>query len=246
MAKITYLDNCGFVVRTNDVIMIFDYYRDPAHAAEKIIRNHPELPVVFFVSNSHKDHFNKEIFNLAQGNKRIYVLANDVLSFTGNTEVQAVGLSAGDRIENVLGGLTIEAFNATEAGVSFLVTTREGETFFHGGDLSPKHYDVKDVRTAERMASQFTITLRRIASAVSEINVAFLEVDPRLDNFTAGAVEFVDTVKVDNFIPMHMQGNVKEVGDFRNYKVNVGVDTKFHAFHEVGQTLNINTCKAEA
>lgn len=240
MAKITYLDNCGFAVRTEDVIMVFDYYRDPTHALEKILRDHPELPVVFFVTNSHTDHFNAEIFNLGQSHKRMYVLANDVLSHVGDTEVQAVGLSAGDRIENIFGGLTVEAFDATDAGVSFLITTRNGDTVFHGGDLSPRHYNVSDTRARERMASQFTVTLRRIASAQADINLAFLEVDPRLgDDFAAGAAEFVDTLHVDNFIPMHTQGDIAMAGDFRKYPVAEDITTRFHAFREVGQTLSV-------
>ena len=114
MAKVTYLDNCGFAVKTDNILLVFDYYRDPAHALTHLLKNNPELPVVFFVSNSHPDHFNKEIFKLGQNHKHMYVLANDVLSFAGNTEVQAVGLSAGDRIEDVMGALTIEAFSATD------------------------------------------------------------------------------------------------------------------------------------
>lgn len=149
MAKVTYLDNCGFAVKTDNILLVFDYYRDPAHALTHLLKNNPELPVVFFVSNSHPDHFNKEIFKLGQNHKHMYVLANDVFSFAGNTEVQAVGLSAGDRIEDVMGALTIEAFSATDAGISFLITTADGETIFYGGDLSPRHYDVKDAREAQ-------------------------------------------------------------------------------------------------
>ena len=240
MAKITYLDNCGFVVRAADVIIVFDYYRDPAHALDHIIRNHPELPVVFFVSSSRKGHFNPEIFNLAQDNKRLYVLANDVLSHVGDTEVAAVGLSAGDRVEDITGGLTVEAFEASEAGISFLVTTSCGAVLFHGGDLSPRHYDVTDTRKAERMASQFTITVHRIAAAYADINLAFLEVDPRLGkDFAKGAAEFVDTLHVDNFIPMHMEGMTAQAGDFRNYPVDADTTTHFHCFQEVGQTLSV-------
>ena len=239
MAKVTYLDNCGFAVKTDNILLVFDYYRDPAHALTHLLKNNPELPVVFFVSNSHPDHFNKEIFKLGQNHKHMYVLANDVLSFAGNTEVQAVGLSAGDRIEDVMGALTIEAFSATDAGISFLITTADGETIFYGGDLSPRHYDVKDAREAQRMASQFTIATRRIAAAVPEVNLAFKEVDPRLgDDFAAGAAEFVSTVRVDNFIPMHTQGH-SAATDFRNYPVPADCATRFHAFAEVGQTLSI-------
>lgn len=103
------------------------------------------------------------------------------------------------------------------------------------------------------MASQFTIATRRIAAAVPEVNLAFMEVDPRLgDDFAAGAAEFVSTVRVDNFIPMHTQGHSAATDfrnypvpadcattDFRNYPVLADCATRFHAFAEVGQTLSI-------
>lgn len=49
--KITYLDKSGYVVTTHEAILVFDYYTDPEKALEKLMKNHPELPVIFFVSS---------------------------------------------------------------------------------------------------------------------------------------------------------------------------------------------------
>ncbi len=64
MTEITYLDHSGFVVTLPDVIMVFDYYRDPAHALHKILEKKAELPVIFFVSHHHHDHYNTGIFEI--------------------------------------------------------------------------------------------------------------------------------------------------------------------------------------
>ena len=80
MTEITYLDHSGFVVTLPDVIMVFDYYRDPAHALHKILEKKAELPVIFFVSHHHHDHYNTGIFEIAQNHERTYVLSNDILA----------------------------------------------------------------------------------------------------------------------------------------------------------------------
>lgn len=48
--KITLLDKSGYVVTTNSALLVFDYYNDPEKALEKLMRNHPSLPVIFLVS----------------------------------------------------------------------------------------------------------------------------------------------------------------------------------------------------
>lgn len=45
--KVTYLDNSGFVITLKDAILVFDYYRDPSHALNKILGDKPDAPVVF-------------------------------------------------------------------------------------------------------------------------------------------------------------------------------------------------------
>ncbi|MDE7143451.1 MAG: hypothetical protein K2N76_01490 [Muribaculaceae bacterium] len=74
MLKITYLDHSGFAVTTNDAILVFDLFRDPSHALHKLMKEHPGLPVTFFVTHRHSDHFTPEIFNIAQDRQRTYVI----------------------------------------------------------------------------------------------------------------------------------------------------------------------------
>ena len=47
MTKVTYLDHSGFAVQMPDVVLVFDYYRDPSHALQKILEANPQIPVVF-------------------------------------------------------------------------------------------------------------------------------------------------------------------------------------------------------
>lgn len=242
MAKVTYLDNAGFIVKTDNVFYVFDYYRDPAHRLVKELENNPELPVIFFASSPHTSHYNDKIFNLAQNHKRVYVFANQVVSRIGDTETNVATLTAGDKIEDVEGtGTTVEAFSSTEAGVSFVVTTKEGKKILFGGDLSPYHLDEGSDKKAEKaMEDKFKTTVNRIAEVYPEIDLAFLSVDPTATaDYAEGVRYLVEKIDVKNFVPMHYHGKVNEACDFRTYNIPDTVTTRFHGFRTVGQELTI-------
>lgn len=242
MAKVTYLDNAGFIVKTENVFLVFDYYRDPAHKLVKELHNNPELPVIFFASSPHTSHYNVDIFNLAQNHKRVYIAAGQVVSRIGDTEENTATLTAGDKIENVLNtGVTVEAFASTESGVSFVVTTAEGKVILHGGDLAPYHLDEDASKSKEQaMKSKFETTVKRIAAAYPEINLAFLAVDPLVGaDYADGARFLLTNANVENFVPMHYHGKVDQACDFRTYDLPETVKTHCHGFRNVGQEISI-------
>ena len=242
MAKVTYLDNAGFIVKTDNVFYVFDYYRDPAHRLVKEMEHNPDLPVVFFASSPHTSHYNDQIFNLAQNHRRVYICANQVVSRIGDTEENVATLTAGDKIEDVDGtGTTVEAFGSTEAGVSFVVKTADGKTILFGGDLSPYHLDEGDEKSkAQAMENKFKTVVDRISELYPTIDLAFLSVDPEAtEDYAEGVRYLVEKINVKNFVPMHYHGKVNEACDFRTYRIPENVTTKFHGFRNVGQELNI-------
>lgn len=242
MAKVTYLDNSGFIVKTDDAFYVFDYYRDPAHRLVKELEHNPDLPVIFFASGPHTSHYNPEIFNLAQNHKRAYVASGQVVSKIGDTEENTATLVAGDKIEDVLGtGTTVEAFGSTESGVSFVVTTKDGKVILHGGDLAPVHLDENPKKDNPRsVEAKFETVVNRIAEKYPVIDLAFIAVDPLTgSDYAKGAVYLTEKADVKNLVPMHYHGKVKEACDFRTYDVPAEVKTKFHGFQNVGQEISI-------
>ncbi len=121
--KVTYLDNSGFVITLKDAILVFDYYRDPSHALNKILGDKPDAPVVFFVSHRHPDHYNPGIYEIAQNHRRVYVMSNDVPAMKIPSTLEVQGMSVGDYVESLPGGISVRAYGSTDAGVSFLVTS---------------------------------------------------------------------------------------------------------------------------
>lgn len=245
MAKITFLDDCGFAVRTPNVLLVFDYYRDPMHYVTNVLRQEPDLPVVFFVSNKHQHHYNHQIFNMAQDHKRVYILANDVPGIS-DTEIPYAVMTGGDVIEDVLGGLTVRAYRSNEAGVAYVVTDKAGTVYFHGGDLSKAHYDENlDPRNVEKTANAYTTTIKRIAADNPHINVAFLAVDRRTgDAAMTGAAEFINTVRPEHFIAMHDHGAEARECRFTLYGMDADSTTRVHCAEEPGQSFSIKEAVA--
>lgn len=229
------------MVTTEDVIMIFDYYRDPSHSVIKNLEKHPELPVVFFVSHHHEDHYNTDIFNLGQSHERLYVMSNDIFQRHGNSKIPTAGMSAGDRLENVIGGLTVDAFDSTDAGVSFVVTAKNGARIFHAGDLNNWHWNEDSTpKEVEKATAEFEKAVRRIREKYESLDIAFFPVDPRQGkDYALGAAQFLDTIKVKDFFPMHFFGERDKACDFKAYPRHEAGDTSFHCLYVPGESIRL-------
>ena len=238
--RVTYLDHSGFAVERPEVILVFDYYKDPTKSLEKILRDNPDKPVVFFVSHHHEDHFNTSIFHLAQNHKRMYVLSDDVLGKYVKDDLDVAYLRAGDTIEDILGGITVNAFGSTDAGVSYLVTFKDGETLFHAGDLNYWHWqDESDLKEVKEAYGRFVHEMNRVMEKVKNIDIVFFPVDPRLGtDYASGARLFMENINVKNFFPMHFGTDKNAACDFEDYATD---NTDCHCLYAPGQHYDLHT-----
>lgn len=240
--KVTYLAHSGFMVTTDDVIMVFDYDKDPAHDVEKALKASPEKPIIFFVSHHHPDHYNPVIFNLAQNHNRTYILSNDVEARDTNSRLAIQGMSGGDVVEGLSGGVSVKAYKSTDEGVAFVVTTKDGKKIFHAGDLNNWHWKEESTeREVAKAESAFKTAVNRIAEEYPQLDVAFFPVDTRQGKDCAeGAAEFLDTIEVANFFPMHFDGDHEVACDFGGYPLKKKVATTFHCLYKPGQSASVN------
>jgi len=238
---ITYLSHSGFAVATADVVMVFDYCRDPADALAGVLDAAPGLPVVFFVSRAHPDHYNPDIFFLAQDRCRAYILSSDTNPRCAGPQCGILTMGAGDRADDIPGGLSVQAYGSTDAGVCFAVTTRDGKTIFHAGDLNNWHWaESNPPREVARADAEFRRALARIARGHPSLDVAFFPVDVRQGrDFAVGATEFVEAIRVTDFFPMHFDANYIVACDFGVYPFHTKADTTFHCLSEPGESVTL-------
>lgn len=240
MIKVTYLDHSGFALTTPQVIIVFDYFRDPSHALEKLLDHNKELPVIFFASHHHPDHYNPVIFNLAQNHEHVYVLSNDIVIQQLHKGVSVAAMSKGDVLENLPGDTKVKAFGSTDEGISFLVTLADGTTVFHAGDLNDWHWkDSSTEREVQKAENDFKVIVNRLKSEFPAIDVAMFPVDPRQGSgYARGATIFLKEIKVKDFFPMHFQGEHSAACDFESY-VPASADTSCHCLATPGESITL-------
>lgn len=239
MTKVTYLDHSGFAITTADSILVFDYYRDPAHALHRLLEENPSKAVTFFASHHHPDHFNPDIFEIAQNHKRTYVLSNDISARLIPSNLNVQGMSHGDVVEDLPGAKRVVAYGSTDQGVSFMVTTTDGTTIFHAGDLNLWHWkDENTPKEVVKASKAFDHVLNEIASEVPTVKIAMFPVDPRQGtDFAEGAHRFLQRVKVDYFFPMHFWGMYKEACAFP--ATTDSPSTHYECLHTPGSSVTI-------
>lgn len=191
--KVTYLYHSGFIIEMSKLILIFDYYKGN-------IKRHlnSNKDVFIFASHSHGDHYNMEIFDLAEyGDKVQYILSDDI-STKPNDNIHFIAANEELNISNI----NIRTLQSTDLGVAFCIKA-EGKTIYFAGDLNYWYWEEESNAYNSQMKKDFE-------SAISEIknehfDIAFLPLDPRLGNqYTLGFDYFVRNTKTDVLVPMHM------------------------------------------
>lgn len=129
-----FLHHSGFMVELEKVILVFDYYLDPAGHVEKKLQE-TDKAVYFFVSHVHGDHFNPAIRKF-EDRVSGYFLHRDCRLVLQNDSLLHM-MDVGDSVEE--GPLSVHMYGSTDAGGSFMLEA-EGLRIFHAGDLNWWHW----------------------------------------------------------------------------------------------------------
>lgn len=225
MARISYLSNDGFLVETRDNIIVFDPSHDPGRTIIKALERNPEKPVVFLVSC--RENFNHRIFNLGQNHRRAYILSNDIELRGADDKDPIQGMSGSDIVNDVY-GLRIQAFKCNAGGVAYVVTTAEGETYLHTGNMQPlpdiegdihrTAYKIDEMirdqrlrREDEHDRAEFETDVRRIAAEYPRVDVVFADIDRRSGRDGLDGFRFiVSAIRAEYYVPMHFRGDDKK------------------------------------
>lgn len=191
---IQYIYHSGFILKTEDKQLIFDYFKGTVNLEDK--------PTYVFSSHIHADHYNPEIFKWAkeQGNIQ-YILSNDIEGEKNlpSEKGHITFMSPYEEIQ--LDGLRIKAYGSTDEGGSFLVHC-DGLKIFHAGDLNWWHWWGEPQADREHAEKLFKSELAKIKG--ESIDIAFFPVDPRLEQYySIGAEAFIQEIKPQILIPMH-------------------------------------------
>ncbi len=239
MNRITFMAQKGYVEVTDGAILVFDYYTDPSHALHKALDRYPELPVIFFVSHYHQRHLSNSMFELAQSRKRIYVMSNDVLPQIVPGDLAVAGMSKGDIIEDLPGGVKVKAYGSTGAGVSFLVTTADGTKIFYGGTISPAPQTANAHTHHQHTAhsTDYNVLINHIASEVNKVDVAYLSADYLTEPDDAETLAtFPAKIHTADLVAMSVGGNFN---DTAKLQATMPEGTTIHCLNRPGESIDV-------
>ena len=213
---LTYIFHSGFVLETEQSILLFDYWMDPSGVMDGVLRS--EKPMYVFSSHFHEDHFTKEIFEWKKQREGItYILSKDIYKHRrANKEDADVWLAKGGSWSD--DNISVWALGSTDSGVSWIVEM-EGKRIFHAGDLNnwyakflsddnpdQERYSFEMEETFNPIAheKQFLGELKDIRKVADSFDVVMFPIDGRVGNgYTLGGRQFIERFKVGLFVPMH-------------------------------------------
>ena len=201
--RITYLGHSGFLAETKEHYLLFDYYTG------KLPVFSPEKKLTVFVSHSHQDHYNKEIFALQNGLHITYVLSGDIrrkrMEELVHRENELLSVKAHETYRLYGDQMAIETLRSTDIGVAYLVTlSEEGRTyhFYHAGDLNLWKWAEESKAYNNNMEANFRREMELIRGR--HFDAAFVPLDPRQEDFAFGGMDlFLETADADAVFPMH-------------------------------------------
>lgn len=247
-AKVRYIFHSGFAVKTYNHLLIFDYYGgtgDDKLRQENFRLISREIQdasnTIIFISHSHSDHFDNDIFRLMDQAENIqYVFSSDVK--VKNSKDNYYFIDPDEEIK--LGSLSVRTFGSTDQGVSYLVNA-DNTNIFHAGDLNwwYWYYESTPEELAEYERDYKSIIQDIIYETQNKnikIDIAFFPVDSRLKDFYYhGGEYFINKLKPGYFVPMHFGADYSITEDFALRFKDVYTSTQILTINSRGQEFFI-------
>ena len=201
---VIYLLNSGFLVRVEDVLLVFDAFDDPAKVLDQELAKDNFTHLYFFASHAHFDHFNPMIARYADKVQR-YLLSEDIRRNPGAArmpvdQISWIGLYDAWQDDRI----TVTSFSSTDEGTSFLVETN-AKRIFHAGDFNWWDWTGETDENRKLAENGFRKQMKRLAGL--SFDLAFFPVDGRLGpSMERGAKVFCAETHPQALVSMHSVG----------------------------------------
>lgn len=235
MLNITYIGHSGFLVETETVYLLFDYYTGA------IPQMDPKKKLFVFASHVHHDHYNREILSLREEFPHIcYVLSDDICQKDGDALVEDLSdqediLFVKPDEEYDLSGCRIRTLRSNDIGVAFVVCC-DGKTIYHAGDLNWWHWEGEPEQYNKGMKLSYQTEIGKLGD--EKIDAAFVPVDPRLgDQYCLGIDYFMRNTETRKVFPMHFWRKYRIFDRLSQEECTEGYRDKIMRIEREGQTF---------
>jgi len=233
--KITYLTHNCFTIEKEDKVFLFDYPSDryiKDNVKNTISRIAKNSNLFVFISHSHPDHYNPDIFELKEIAEKTYFVLSDDAPLTYGDKSELIKIVEPDE-QYGIDGLSVKTYKSNDQGVAFLIELSNIKIYY-GGDLAKWNWPEWSEDKRKSKVKIFEDALKRLKKL--HIDIAFSNMDERLESW-AGPVEFIKKVRPEYFIPMHTFGNEEWIDDL--LKENLPDDVDIFKYEKTGDTLDL-------
>lgn len=209
--KITYLNHSGFLLEWENCYWLFDYFKGVLPPLN------PKKEIIIFCSHSHEDHFNPDIFELANLYPSVTFIfsaelqgkcnANNcnILFLEDNTDI-SLELSSGEMIQ-------IHTLKSTDLGCAFVISFC-GKTIYHAGDLHWWYWEGEDPAWNEEMTISYKKEMEYLND--KKIDLVFTVLDPRQEkDYALGMNHLLAIAEVTHLFPMHFWDDFSIISQYK-------------------------------
>ena len=228
--QVIFIHHSCLLVEVDEKVLIFDYFAGDRGEnytfSGKLPTYEADTPIYFFVSHSHRDHYDMDVLRLAETYSNVhYIFSKDVRISPNFLKKHGVDPDVRRKVTFVspdkkyeVEDLTIRTFKSTDAGVAFHVSV-QGVDLFHAGDLSDWRMEGVGDLINGRMTREYRHQIRKIAAL--PIHVAFVPMDPRLgEHQFDGLSYFLEQSRAAYVFQMHMWQNYEVIHTFKKRITN--------------------------
>jgi len=194
---ITYIHHSSFLVECERCLLLFDYFEGELPSLNK------EKPLYVFASHHHGDHFSPVIFSIVHP-QITYILSSDIY----RTRVPESLLENCHFISPhetlVFDEVEVATVKSTDEGVAFILKV-ETKVLYFAADLNDWYWKGESKSWNEQMGKKYLEEIKRLPST---LDIAFVPVDPRLEEYySLGVQELLQHCTVSTLFPMHFWGD---------------------------------------
>lgn len=199
--RIHFLEHSGFVLETEEKLLVFDYYMDRTDVLGNLLKDTGKK-LYFLVSHCHYDHFNPAIRRFENRCSGYFIHSDCDLKLERKDILHR--MQVGDRAG--IDGMEIKMYGSTDEGGSFLIESSE-LTVFHAGDLNWWHWAGESDAENTEARCQFFEELGKIRETA--VDILFFPVDERQQIAKEWGVKAaLNHFKAGLLVPMHSFGKI--------------------------------------
>ena len=230
--RVTFLGHSGFLMETAQHYLLFDYWTGDLPELR------PGKPLYVFVSHSHHDHYNPEIYDFETELPQVsYILSADV------READSAWKNAGqvhfmkEHEEAVIGDCRVETLLSTDLGVAYLIEL-DGLHIYHAGDLHWWEWPGEPEEENQAYIRNYKAELARMAGR--KLDIAFVVLDPRQEWAGGRGMDaFLDQIGASYVYPMHLWEDYRLSKHYIDKNQKRYPDSQIMEIREAGQTWDI-------